>query len=274
MHPIFLKIGSFEIRWYGVMAAIAFLVGLRWASRRGRSAGFHPDDIPNFCFFGLLFGILMARVFYVITYWDKEFSGRLSEIPRIDHGGIVFYGGAIGGLLTAIVFCRIKKIPFLKFADVLAPPFALAHAFGRIGCFMNGCCFGKPTTMPWGVEYPIESGIFGHVHPTQLYEATFLLYLAFALMLIDRTKKFPGQTFASYGLLYSIWRFIVEYWRGDIPHDHFGLTNAQCVSIVIFFAAWVWLTRQRKAWARLRRDQILGEIDQLRASSSHERDRP
>ena len=264
MHPIFLRIGTFEIRWYGVMVAIGFLVAVWVGNKRAKKAGFAPDIIPNLCFWIILAAFVGARAVYVALNW-REYSGHPLEMLRIDHGGIVFYGGLAGGVLAALAYSRIKNQDFFLIADVLSPSLALAHAFGRIGCFFNSCCYGKSCSLPWGVEFPLDSlpaqaGLFGPLHPTQLYESVFLFYLCFALMLIDSMKKFRGQTFASYGLLYSLFRFTIEFWRGDVPRVLLQLTVAQWSSLLIFGVSWWWLTRQRKRWAVAKRAEAIARL--------------
>lgn len=272
MHPLFLRIGPIELRWYGVLIAIGFLAAVWLATRRARKGGFDPDLVPALSFWIMLGAFAMARAFYVIQNW-KEYAAHPVEILRIDHGGIVYYGGLIGGTLATIVYARVRKMNFFQLADLMMPSLALAHAFGRLGCFMNGCCYGAACALSWGVEFPASTvaawgpdAPVGAVHPTQLYEAAFLFYLCVSLMLIDRTKRFEGQTFASYALLYSLFRFIVEFWRGDVPRME-GLTIAQWISIVIFLASWWWLARKRKQWAATRRDQLLDEVEKLKADS-------
>jgi len=270
MHPLFVKVGPLEIRWYGLLIAVGFLAAVWLASRRAKKQGFDPELVPNLSFWIMLGGFGMARLTYVALNWH-EYSSNLVEIVRIDRGGIVYYGGFIGGVLATYLFARFRKMSFWQLADLMTPSLVLAHAFGRVGCFMNGCCYGKACSWPWGVEYPVTTVVTwglgaptGPVHPTQLYEAAFLLYLCVALLFIDRTKKFQGQTLASYGLLYSLFRFTIEYWRGDVPR-YSSLTVAQWTSIAIFFASWWWLTRQRKRWAAARRAALLGEVEKLKA---------
>lgn len=272
MHPLFLRMGPLELRWYGVLIAIGFLAAVWLATRRAGRAGFDPDLVPSLSFWIMIGAFAMARALYVILNW-REYAAHPIEIIRIDHGGIVYYGGLIGGTLATIVYAKVRRMDFFQLADLMMPSLALAHGFGRLGCFMNGCCYGKACTLPWGVEFPASTvagwGLgapVGAVHPTQLYEAAFLFYLCVSLMFIDRTKKFNGQTFASYGLLYSLFRFIVEFWRGDVPRME-GLTIAQWISIAIFLGCWWWLTRKRKQWAASRVAQIRAEAEKLKADS-------
>jgi phosphatidylglycerol:prolipoprotein diacylglycerol transferase len=153
MHRIFLKIGEFEIRWFGVLIAIGFAAAVWLASRRAPKAGLTSAIAQEACFWVVLSGFAMARMFYVVLNWD-EFAQRPYEVFYIQRGGIVFYGGLVGGVLGAMIYSRVKNLDFWKLADLLAPSLVLAHAFGRLGCFMNGCCYGRGCSLPWGVEFP------------------------------------------------------------------------------------------------------------------------
>lgn len=270
MNPVFWKVGSLEIRWYGIMIAIGFLAAVGLAVKRAKKTGFDAELVPNLSFWIILGGFTMARALYVILNWQNYVSHPI-EIIRIDHGGIVYYGGLVGGALATFLYARRRKISFWRLADLMTPSLVLAHAFGRVGCFINGCCYGRACSLPWGVEYAITTVVgwgpgapIGPVHPTQLYEAAFLFYLCVALIFIDATKKFQGQTLASYGLLYSMFRFCVEFWRGDVPRFS-NLTVAQWFSLLIFFTSWWWLTRQRKRWAAARRAALMSEVEKLKA---------
>lgn len=268
MHPIFLKLGPLEIRWYGVLIAIGFLAAIGLASKRVKGTGLDPEVVPSVGFWMMAGGFAMARVFYVVQNW-REYAAHPIEIIRIDHGGIVYYGGLIGGVLATIIFARVRKMNFWQIADLMTPSLVLAHAFGRLGCFMNGCCYGTACNHFWGVQFPVTTvadwgpgAPYGPVHPTQLYEAAFLFYFCVALIFIDRLKKFQGQTFSTYAMIYSMFRFTVEFWRGDVPRfSH--LTSAQWLSLFIFFVAWWWLARNRKLWALARRAERLSQINNV-----------
>ena len=168
------------------MMAIAFLAGLWTASRRGLRRGFTAEQVLDVGPWLILGAILGARIVYVTTYWREQFAGGpIWEIFMIQHGGLVFYGGLIGAALGGILYARIKKLPLWKLSDVLAPSIALGYVFGRIGCFLNGCCYGKACSLPWAVRFPADNP--NHpptfpVHPTQIYDA--LLSLA----LLRRTR--------------------------------------------------------------------------------------
>ena len=241
MHPIAFYLGSLPIRWYGVMMALAFLAGLGTATRRARRANVSGDAIADVTLWLMLGSIVGARIVYVTTYWQQEFAGGpLSEIFMVQHGGLVYYGGLIGATVAGILFLAWKKLPVWKIADVLAPSIALGSVFGRIGCLLNGCCFGRACTLPWAVHFPADHETHGAgVHPTEIYDAllNFILYLALAG--IFRRRKFDGQIFALYLIGYAFCRSAVEFFRGDYPADHIhaGLfTPAQLISVPILLA--------------------------------------
>jgi phosphatidylglycerol:prolipoprotein diacylglycerol transferase len=240
VHPIAFQLGSFPVYWYGVMIALAFLSGLWTASRRGLRDGFAPEKILDLGPWLIIGGLLGARAFFVISYWREEFAAKpFSEIFMIRHGGLVFYGGLIGASLGCILYARVKKLPLWKLADVLTPSIALGYVFGRIGCLLNGCCYGRVCTLPWAIHFPYGHETYPHgVHPTEIYDALLNLGLYAALAVLYRRKRFDGQVFATYLLCYAITRSFVEYFRGDYPaaHLHGGLTPAHLVSIAIFAA--------------------------------------
>ncbi len=244
MHPIAFHLGSLAIHSYGVMIALAFLVGLWTATRRGARVNLSREDIGDVTLWLMVGAILGARVAYVATYWKDEFAGQpLSEIIMIQHGGLVYYGGLIGATLCGMLAIHWKKMPLWKTADVLAPSIALGSVFGRIGCLLNGCCYGRFCTLPWAIRFPAGQANTGvpvgvPLHPTQIYDALLNLLLYGFLAWLFRRKKFDGQIFATYLLCYAVTRSVVEAFRGDYNagHQHFGLTPAQLVSVPIFFA--------------------------------------
>src|SRR5882724_2736704 len=236
------------------MIALAFLAGLWTAAlraRREKISGERIADVTLWLMIGEIFG---ARFVYVTTYWKEEFASQpLSEIFMIQHGGLVYYGGLIGATIAGMIYIRWKKMPLWKTADVLAPSIALGSFFGRAGCLLNGCCYGRPTDLPWAIQFPngsaawdqqFHEGLTGAyspslpVHPTEIYDAllNFALYLFLAWLF--RRKKFDGQIFATYLICYAVTRGIVEIFRGDYTnlHYHFGLTPAQWIGVPIFVA--------------------------------------
>ena len=245
MHPIAFNLGPLTIRWYGVMMALAFLVGLWTAGRRAPQSGIHAERIVDLGPWLILGSVLGARILYVISYWREEFAGKpLAEFFMIHHGGLVFYGGLLGAVLAVILYVRARKLPLWTVADILAPSIALGYVIGRIGCLLNGCCYGRACDLPWALRFPEGHethpiGLAGTpVHPTQIYDAVLNLGLYFLLASLSRRKKFEGQVFAVYLLCYAVTRSFVELFRGDYTADHLhnGLTPAHLVSIGIFAA--------------------------------------
>jgi phosphatidylglycerol:prolipoprotein diacylglycerol transferase len=242
VHPIAFQLGSFTIHWYGVMIALAFLAGLWTATRRASRENISGEKIADIVFWLMVGAILGARAVYVATYWKDEFAHLpFREIFMIQHGGLVYYGGLIGAMVAGSISIRWKKLPLWKTADVLAPSIALGNVFGRIGCLLNGCCYGRACSLPWAIRFPEDNPLHPPttpVHPTEIYDAllNFALYLFLAWLF--RHKKFNGQVFATYLIAYASFRSIVEFFRGDYPLDqiHYGLTPGQLTSIPIFIA--------------------------------------
>ena len=232
--------------------ALGFLAGLWTATRRARRANVSGDVIADVTLWLMFGSIAGARTVYVVTYWKQEFASQpLSEIFMVQHGGLVFYGGLIGATIAGSIYLAWKKLPVWKIADILAPSIALGSVFGRLGCLMNGCCYGYPCELPWAIHFPAAHATAGAaVHPTEIYDALLNLVLYLALAWGFRRKKFDGQIFAAYLMGYALFRSLAEHFRGDYPTDHIhhGLTSAQVLSVIIFSAgAALWLWRARRA---------------------------
>lgn len=240
MHPVLFQFGPLTLYSYGLMVALGFLAALGVASRRAREAGVAPARLQNLLLVSLLAGLIGGRAGYVLLHWSF-YAVRPGEILRLDHGGLVFYGGLALGLAGAFLYMRRHRMPLWATADLLVPPLVLAHAIGRIGCFLNGCCYGVPTGVPWGVVFPHDTL---HRHPTQIYEAAFLAVLFVGLSRVRGAK--PGTVLLSYGLLYGLWRFSVEFLRGDNPAVACGFSVFQWASLPLaaLCAALLWLRRK------------------------------
>ncbi|MBP9901734.1 MAG: prolipoprotein diacylglyceryl transferase [Verrucomicrobia subdivision 3 bacterium] len=254
MHPIAFHLGPLTVHWFGICIALAFLAGLWTATRRAPRAGIPGEQIADLVVPWLLLGgILGARVLYIATYWRESFAGQpWSELFMIQRGGLVYYGGLTGASLAVILFARWKRIPLWKLADVLTPSIALGSMFGRIGCLMNGCCFGRSCELPWAIRFPDDHSTQGlPVHPTQIYDALLNLTLYLGLAWLYRRRTFDGQVFAVYLLGYAVTRSIVEAFRGDYNdgHLHGGFTPAHLVSVASLAAGMVLflVLRRRKS---------------------------
>ncbi len=234
------------------MMALAFLAGLWTATRRARLANVHGEIIADVTMWLMLGSIVGARFVYVTTYWKQEFANQpFSEVFMIQHGGLVYYGGLIGATIAGIGYLAWKKLPVWKIADILAPSIALGSVFGRIGCLMNGCCYGRACDLPWAIHFPADHETHGAgVHPTEIYDAVLNLILYLVLTWLFRRRKFDGQILALYFIGYAICRTTVEFFRGDYPADHIhaGLfTSAQLVSAPILLAGLALFFWRRKA---------------------------
>jgi phosphatidylglycerol:prolipoprotein diacylglycerol transferase len=246
MHPIAFNLGPLTVHWYGIFVALGFLAGLWTASRRAKLAGIAPEKIFDLGPWLIIGGILGGRVLYVISYWREEFAGNLREIFMVQHGGLVFYGGLVGATIWGIIYLQLKKLPLWKVADIVAPSIALGYVFGRIGCLMNGCCYGRECSLPWAIRFPADHATHGvPVHPTEIYDSLLNLIFYFFLVWLFRRRKFDGQIFATYLVGYAIIRSFVEYFRGDYKVLYVGgvVTPAQLVSIGIVLGgiALMWL---------------------------------
>ena len=239
MHKVAIYVGSWPVYWYGVLVAIGFLSGLWTASRRGLRYGLSPEKILDTGPWIIGGAIVGSRALHVISYWHEEFAGKpLWEIFNLRQGGLVFYGGLIGAALATILCMRWKRLPLWRYADAMAPSIALGAVFGRLGCLMNGCCYGRPTNLPWAIHFPPEHETHGvGVHPTQIYDSLLNLALYLGLAWLYRRKKFDGQIFATHLIGYAFLRSCVEFFRADYaPSEYFfggWVSPGQFISIGI-----------------------------------------
>ena len=257
VHPVALQFGPLTITWYGVMVALGFVVGIWNASRRAPFAGIHADKLVDIGPWLIIGGLVAARVLYVVTFWSEQFAASpFPAVFEVWHGGLVFYGGFIGAALATIIWARLKKLPMWVLGDILAPSLALGYAFGRLGCLLNGCCYGRECSLPWAIRFPESHQTFPHrLHPTQVYEALLSIGLFLVLTRIFARRKFDGQVFVCYLLGYSLLRFAGEFFRGDYPPElrYFGgaITPAQLLSAVVLVIGIVlWQALPRRVTCR------------------------
>jgi len=246
MHPVLFTLGPFTVYSYGALMVVAFLAATGLSVRAAHRlppalVAIHPEQLVDFTCASLLGGILGARLFYVALHWES-FVVSPQEIFAIWHGGLVWYGGFLGGVLAGWGYLRAKRIPFLRAMDQFIPFLALGHAIGRVGCFFNGCCYGRPTRAWCGVLFP------GHatpVLPTQLFEAAGLLGVYACLRALQRpgVLRRPGMVFGAYLAAYALLRFVLEWFRGDQAVSWAGLTLQQLVSIGVLVIATTLLGR-------------------------------
>ena len=243
MYPILFRIGPLSIHAYGFAIALAFLLGILISLHYAKKEGIRGEEILNLAVYVIIFGILGARLLYVIGQWG-QYKDNLLEIFMVQRGGLVFLGGLISAILVIVWYAKLKRIPLLKLLDVLAPGTALGYAFTRLGCFLNGCCFGLPTKVSWGMVFP--PGALAHsyfpgesIHPTQLYSFASMLLVFIMVVWLFGHKKYDGQIFFWWIILYSTYRFLVEFLRFS-PIHWLGLTPSQWIvlpaAILSFYA--------------------------------------
>jgi phosphatidylglycerol:prolipoprotein diacylglycerol transferase len=243
LRPILFHLGAFPIRSYGLLIAAAFMVGIWIARRRAARNGYDPDVIIDLSVIVILVSIIGARLAYVFVRWDY-YQHDLLGIFRIWEGGLVQYGGMVAGALVGLWFFRRRGVDMWAGADLMAPSLAMGVTIGRLGCFLNGCCYGRVCEHPWGVVFS-ESSPAGmhfpgaHLHPTQLYESFLALFIFFVLLAADRRKPFEGFLLWLFVILLSVYRFLIEPLRyhesvstafrsGDI-----ALSNNQVFSVAL-----------------------------------------
>lgn len=253
MYPILLDFtvpgAGFHVRLpaYGLFLALAFLSAIHLGHVRAMRKGMDPETMGNFYVVLILSSMVGARATYVFLEWPR-FADRWWEAVLIWRGGLVFYGGLLGGFLGCHAFVRRARMSALEMADLAAPCVALGHAVGRLGCFFNGCCHGLPSgDSRFGVAFPYTSGDYALRHPTQLYEAAGLAVIVVALSRMFWRPHRPGSVAVWYALLYAPLRFVVEMYRGDPRGGFFlGLSPSQLGSVVALTAGLlVWMLQVR-----------------------------
>jgi phosphatidylglycerol:prolipoprotein diacylglycerol transferase len=232
------------------MIVVGFLLGLWRATRVSRKRGIEPDKVVDAALIALISGIIGARLLFLFLEVPTSGWSVFRHILWIWEGGLSFHGGLIAAIGAVAVYCRKKQIRFLQMVDVLAPSVAIGYAFARIGCFLNGCCYGTETHLPWAVNFldPTTGLHSGPRHPAQLYAFAISLLIFLILTRIERLKRPIGFTFFSYIVLYSIYRFGIEFIRkGATAQVWFGgLTQAQVASLAAILIFGLVLVVMRK----------------------------
>jgi len=222
MYPRLLELGPITVYTYGVLLAAAYLLGLKLAMVRAKSRGLDEARVLDLGIYIIISAPIGAKLLLLITDF-QTFKTDPRELLTLARSGGVFYGGLILAVTVALWYIRRVALPLWTTCDMFAPGIALGHVIGRFGCFFAGCCYGKPTTRPWGITFtdPFAAANVGTplgvpLHPTQLYEAgAEFLILVFLLTTERKGRPFAGRTFWLYMLLYAVSRFIIEFFRGD-----------------------------------------------------------
>ncbi len=241
MLPTLFHIGPIPVHGYGLMLAVGFLVSMYLAQRDAKYFDISEKKLADLFPWIIIGGALGARLFHVIVERPLYFWEHPLDIFKLWDGGVTFYGGLICGVLVVYVFCRRNKISFIKLGDFLITYVALGQVFGRLGCFLAGCCYGVPTDLPWGIAITNADSVTRPLgialHPTQLYQAGVNLLTFIILYRASWRKKFTGQILLLYGLTFPVGRTIVEFYRGDSIRGYIidgVLTTSQGISIAIF----------------------------------------
>lgn len=249
MHPVLFEAGGISVYSYGLMIALGALAGVAYMAIQGRKdVGLSFDQANSLFLFIFLAAFIGGKVFlffenssYYIDHLKTLVTGR----------GFVFYGSFLFAIPTMLLFFRKHRLPTYAMLDVMAITTCLVHMFGRIGCFMAGCCYGKPTDSAFGVSFTNPAShanpLHTPLHPTQLYEATYIFLVMIVLLILRGRKMFYGQLFLVYMMLYAVGRFVLEYFRGDLGRgfiiNHY-ISHSQFIALLIFvtvlFVYWRW----------------------------------
>ena len=241
------SVGPVSVHSYGLMIAVGYILCVLMGMRRAKKLGLDSEALLDISLLGIVAGFAGAKLLYVIvefpTLLQNPKAVLLSE-------GFVVYGGIIAGVCSAIVYCKKKHLIFLDYFDLAAPSIALAQGFGRIGCFLAGCCYGRQTDSWLGVVFPennpfAPSGV--RLLPTQLFSSAGDFLLVLVLLLFQKKAKFRGDVGALYMLLYGVGRFVIEFFRWDDRGTVGVLSTSQAISIVIVIGALALFYRNRKA---------------------------
>ncbi len=209
MNPVAFRIFGIEVAWYGILISLGILFGILVATYRAKKEGLYDDIIMDLALVAVPVSVIGSRIYYVLFSWEF-YKQNPREILNIRKGGLAIHGAIIAGILVGYLFCRYKKIGFWILADVCAPSIILGQAIGRWGNFINQEAHGGPTNLPWGIEI---DGV--KVHPTFLYESLWNLGVFVFLLYYSDKKKYDGQIFIFYLILYSVARYFIEGLRTD-----------------------------------------------------------
>jgi phosphatidylglycerol:prolipoprotein diacylglycerol transferase len=288
MFPELFKIPytNFSFNTYGFLLALAFVIGLLVMGRLAARDGLDKQKVYDLGLWVLAASLVGSKALMIITEWDSYYRDNPRQIFTLDffRSGGVYYGGFIAAVIASVIVMRIYKLPWWRTADAFAPGIVIGQAIGRLGCFSAGCCWGKPTAGWYGVHFtekgheitgvptivshladPAQQNVWAErlanaggllapvrLHPTQLYETAATLVIFGILLWMSRRRRFQGQVILAYAMLYSVARFIIEYWRDDPRGEVFDLSTSQFIAAVLFVGALVtYIYRLRKPSAAL-----------------------
>ncbi len=241
--PVALDLGFFKIHWYGVMYLISFLIGYFLVLSRRERLGWKPEDVSDFLFWSVIAILIGGRVGYMVFYQPIELVTNPLSLFKIWQGGMSFHGGVLGMAVAFIFYARRKSLNPFDLSDFILPVVGQGLAFGRLGNFINGELWGKPTQGDWGVVFPQSDSLLPR-HPTQLYEMLLEGIVLFIILWLWTVKPRPRMTVTGlFLLLYGVFRSLVEFWR--LPDEHIGyvafgwVTQGQLLTLPMIIAGFI-----------------------------------
>ena len=253
MYPILFNIptpwASIPVFSYGTMIAIGFLLTFFYVCWLAGKRGIDDEHITDIYLVIILTSIVGARANYVVANWS-EYANDLASIPKVWQGGMVYLGGFIGAMLGGLGYLTLRRLPYGPYYDMFSPAVPFACALGRVGCFLNGCCYGVACSLPWAMHFPARTGAGPELrHPTQIYEMLMLFGITAFMHWYYMRNRRPGLAMVMFVYLYSLDRFIIEFFRAESTYEHylFGLTLGQSTSILcvaVAAVAHLWIVKR------------------------------
>jgi len=229
LYPVLLQFGPFTVTSYGFMVALGIAAGLVVVLRAGKHRGMDTDTLLDLALYMIVAGVIGSRAAYVFLEWEK-YGTEPWAMLRVWDGGLSFFGALALCLVVVIWFTRRRDLRLTRVGDLLALGVAVGYPFGRIGCFLNGCCYGLPTDHVFGVTFPFDEVVR---HPTQLYSAGAGVLIFLLLWILSRKKSFDGFLMWVFLILYGVYRFVIDFWRVSPPAGIDALTVGQLVSLAV-----------------------------------------
>jgi len=237
MRPVLFQIGDFKVHSYGVLLVVGLLIAIAFGRKRAARYGFTGSDLSDVAVWALIPGVLGARLFFVAQEWGY-YKDHVGEIFA-KFEGLTSFGGLIFGFLGVVLWSRATKKPLVPMLDLAGPCFLIAHAVGRVGCLLNGCCYGGSCSLPWGVTV---HDLDGRYHPAQIYDSLMNLGALWLVLLLEKRGLKPGQCLGLSIALHGVARFIYEFWRAGTTSTYMGalpITDAQAMALAITAAGLV-----------------------------------
>jgi phosphatidylglycerol:prolipoprotein diacylglycerol transferase len=249
MYPILFEFGGFQIRSYGVIVGLSFLLALWMSTREASRKGLDPKLIQDFSIYALLAGVVGARLYFVLFSEPAYFVKYPGEIFAIWNGGMGIIGSLVGGVLTAIWFCRRNNVPFLRLGDTLAPGIALGQTVGQFACLLNGDSYGRPTDLPWAITFTDPRSMAPlniPLHPIELYEMAAYFVVFLIAWKVRKRYQTDGSAFFAYLAGYGMARFVVDFFRGDPAMFAWGTQAAQLFGVTMILVSVVGFLQRKR----------------------------